>query len=272
MTLRLDRRQRAMLQEMGIALPVLPARQAPPADTGAHGAGAPPATPDDARAGARVGAAAPPEPSMPLESAPGAGLAQAPSAAPAASAPLSASNPLAAPALPAAPAACSAQAVLLAPPVLPYAAAGAEGDAAAGETGWLVLLECAQPDDPMAGDAGRLLDNMLRALGLHRQPATRVAGLMPPGAPGADVAVPLAQALAQSRPRMVLLLGLGAARAVLGDGEPLARLRAGVHQLQDGTPAAVSHDPAYLLRAPQAKAAAWHDLCHALARERAQAR
>ena len=64
---------------------------------------------------------------------------------------------------------------------------------------------------------------------------------------------------------MVLVLGLGAARAVLGSREPLGRLRAAVHPLADGTPAIVSYDPAYLLRAPEAKAAAWADLCRALA-------
>ncbi|GAD23361.1 uracil-DNA glycosylase [Acidovorax sp. MR-S7] len=42
-----------------------------------------------------------------------------------------------------------------------------------------------------------------------------------------------------------------------------------MHRLADGTPdgipVVVSHDPAYLLRAPDAKAAAWADLCRALA-------
>ncbi len=65
---------------------------------------------------------------------------------------------------------------------------------------------------------------------------------------------------------MVLVLGLPAARAVLGSREPLGRLRATAHQLPDGTPAVVTYDPAYLLRAPEAKAAAWADLCRALAR------
>ncbi len=64
---------------------------------------------------------------------------------------------------------------------------------------------------------------------------------------------------------MVLVLGLGAARVVLGSREPLGRLRASAHQLADGTPAVVSYDPAYLLRAPEAKAAASIDLCRALA-------
>ena len=77
--------------------------------------------------------------------------------------------------------------------------------------------------------------------------------------------------LATLRPAMVLLLGLGAARVVLDSREPLGRLRAGVHRLGDGTPAVVSYDPAYLLRAPDAKAAAWADLCRALAVVRAQA-
>jgi DNA polymerase len=63
----------------------------------------------------------------------------------------------------------------------------------------------------------------------------------------------------------VLALGLNAARAALGSSEPLGRLRASTHRLDDGTPIVVSYDPAYLLRAPETKAAAWADLCRALA-------
>lgn len=139
-------------------------------------------------------------------------------------------------------------------------------------SGWLVLAESATPDAPLTGDAGKLLDNMLRAMRLHRHPRVFFAAVQRTGAgaPGeAGIAPALQEALSTLRPAMVLVLGLGAARAVLESREPLGRLRANAHALADGTPAIVTYDPAYLLRAPEAKAAAWADLCRALAVVRA---
>lgn len=251
----LDARQRAMLQEMGIALP-LPQPQPARAERAV-----PPATAEPAAAPAasmakeiKVTSRRPASPPMP-------DAAAYPSAERQPSAPADVE--------PTAPATAPAGEVLLGPLRAPYAPAR-EGGPAAASGSWLVLLECAQPEDPLAGDAGRLLDNMLRAMGLHRQPGTQLAALLPSSAPAGMPGRPLEQVLAEQQPCMVLLLGLGAARAVLNSPQPLARLRARAHRLADGTPAAVSHDPAYLLRAPQAKAAAWLDLCRALARVPAQ--
>ena len=139
-------------------------------------------------------------------------------------------------------------------------------------SGWLVVAESAAPEAPLTGDAGKLLDNMLRAMRLHRHPRTHFAAVER-AAPGAsadaqEAAEALQGAIATLRPAMVLVLGLTAARAVLGSREPLGRLRAAVHRLPDGTPAVVTYDPAYLLRAPDAKAAAWADLCRALGQVR----
>lgn len=139
-------------------------------------------------------------------------------------------------------------------------------------SGWLVLAESATPDAPLTGDAGKLLDNMLRAMRLHRHPRVFFAAVQRTGAGAAGdagIAHALQEALATLRPSMVLVLGLGAARAVLESREPLGRLRAGMHALPGNTPAVVTYDPAYLLRAPEAKAAAWADLCRALAVVRA---
>ncbi len=238
MSLHLDPRQRAMLQEMGIRL-FLPA--APPPLPSARpaqaGAAAPPA-------------AAPPPPAPP----PVAASRPAPSAAAPAPAPGEAGT-------------CAP--AWLAPALAPYAD-GAAPVPPAERIRWLVLLECAHPAAPLEGEAGRLLDNMLRAAGLHRHPDTRIAALLRPSdtASAPDAApppgAPLPEALAQLQPDVVLLLGLGTARAVLGSRAPLARLRADTHRLPHGTPAVVSHDPAYLLRAAEAKADAWADLCRAL--------
>ena len=118
------------------------------------------------------------------------------------------------------------------------------------------------PAEPLGGDAGRLLDNMLRAMQLHRHPRVFLAALER-SAPGteasADIPASLADAVAQLQPAMVLVLGHVAARAALGRTEPLGRLRAGPHVLA-GCPAVVTYDPAFLLRSQDNKAAAWADL------------
>lgn len=171
-------------------------------------------------------------------------------------------------------------------PVRPvYAATPPAGDG--GEGGWLILLEppanslplpparrpgpdCART--ALEGDAARLLDNMLRALNLQDHPRLYSAALhrvQPPAegqeAPEVPALQPSLEALLRDlRPACVLVLGLATARAVLGRQEALGRLRAEPHRIA-GVPAVVSYDPNYLLRAPQAKAGAWADLCHAQA-------
>lgn len=133
--------------------------------------------------------------------------------------------------------------------------------------GWLIVAESMTPAEPLGGDAGRLLDNMLRAMQLHRHPRVFLAALersAPGMEAGADIPATLADAVAQLQPAMVLVLGHVAARAALGRTEPLGRLRAGPHVLA-GCPAVVTYDPAFLLRSQDNKAAAWADLCRALA-------
>lgn len=137
--------------------------------------------------------------------------------------------------------------------------------------GWLIVAESLTPADPLGGDVGRLLDNMLRAMQLHRHPRVYLAPLeraahLPDPAQGSmdDVPAALAGMVATLQPALVLVLGHVAARAALGRSEPLGRLRAGPHQLA-GCPAVVTYDPAFLLRSQETKAAAWADLCRALA-------
>ncbi|WP_404300807.1 uracil-DNA glycosylase family protein [Alicycliphilus denitrificans] len=237
MSLSLDARQRAMLQEMGVTV-----WAAPPAR-----AAATPASPSPPAA--RTTAPVPAQGPGTATAAP-----QAPAPAQRTTAPV---------------AGTPATGLLLRPPVALYPQADPAATPPALGASWLVVLESPSPAAPLAGDSGRLLDNMLRAMRLHRHPRCFVATLAraAPGLPaeGDPPTAGLQQALATLRPSMVLVLGLGAARAVLGSREPLGRLRAGVHHLAGDTPAIVSYDPAYLLRAPEAKAAAWADLCRALA-------
>ena len=138
--------------------------------------------------------------------------------------------------------------------------------------GWLIVTESTTPADPLSGDAGKLLDNMLRAMQLHKHPRVFVAALerAPAGTAGsASIPEDLAATVAQLQPAMVLVLGHVAARAALGRTEPLGRLRAELHQLA-GCPAVVTYDPAFLLRSQDVKAAAWADLCRALATVRSR--
>ena len=108
---------------------------------------------------------------------------------------------------------------------------------------------------------------MLRALRLHQHPRVFLSTVAPQ-APDAPAAPPSAQALsaaiAHVQPSVVLVMGRLAARAALGRSDPLGRLRAQPHSVA-GVPAIVTYDAPYLLRAPQAKAAAWADLCRARA-------
>ena len=254
MSLNLDARQRAMLQEMGVtvwtraetAAPQAPAAMQPV--TVAVPATAPlPAAPAIAQ-----------PPAMPVAQ---------PSPAPAARAPAAP-----APAAPAAPAGLgapgAAPALRLHAPQLLYPTADPAQTPPGLGAGWLIVTEGIAAADPLGGDAGKLLDNMLRAMQLHRHPRVFLAALERPQAGNATNALEIAPALnemvATLRPAMVLVLGHVAARAALGRTEPLGRLRAELHQLA-GCPAIVTYDPAFLLRSQGNKGAAWADLCRALA-------
>lgn len=150
--------------------------------------------------------------------------------------------------------------------------------------GWLIVTESISPTSLLASDAGRLLDNMLRAMQLHRHPRVYLAALSrpAPGTEGAEaqagttsIAADLADMVERLQPALVLVLGHMAARAALGSTEPLGRLRARPHQLGH-CPAIVTYDPALLLRAQpetqaDGKAATWADLCRALATVRQRA-
>jgi DNA polymerase len=151
-------------------------------------------------------------------------------------------------------------------PVVHAYADTADDDSA--DAGWLVLVECADPLDPWAGDAGALLNQMLRALRLHHHPRVRIAPLTRQApdsvadGPLQPLAPALQAALGEHRPARVLLMGLHAARAVLGRSEALGPLRA-TPPARHPVPTVVTYDPAYLLRAPHAKPGAWADLCRA---------
>lgn len=279
MTLNLDARQRAMLQEMGYT-------QWWPQPDAPQAAGSEPAPARVAsEAAAAVAKAAPPARAMEI---PAAAPIATPAAAPAAIAPVPV--PAAVPERPApapvpAPttAASTELPTSLAPPAFALGApvalfdaapAGASPDASPGAgPGWLVVAEL-PPAAALASPRGELLRNLLRAMGLARHPRLWWVPLL--RAPGQgdvfppDNATTMAELARELQPGMVLLMGLPAARHLLQSSEPLGQLRGRVHRLQAGVAAVVSHDPAYLLRTPRAKADAWADACLALAALRNQ--
>ena len=132
---------------------------------------------------------------------------------------------------------------------------------------WLVLTEApasALQDgfNPLDGDAGKLLDNMLRAAGLHNAGAVLLAPLVRAGT-GGDLPSALTKLLASAKADVVLVMGRLTAQALMQSTEPLAKLRGQIHTVQ-GQQVIITIDPTYLLRNPQDKAKAWDDLCLAI--------
>ena len=155
---------------------------------------------------------------------------------------------------------------------------------------WLVVGDPPDEDEdrqgqPFVEQAGQLLDNMLKAVGVSR---------WGPGNSGATAAYltnvvkcrpavvrnPQPQELAVCenylrrevalvQPKVILVLGRFAAQSLLRErvpevsAIPLGKLRGQIYRYQ-GIPVVVSYHPAYLLRSQGDKARAWADLCLAL--------
>ena len=141
--------------------------------------------------------------------------------------------------------------------------------ARAGGARWLVLAQTSPAGlqaPAFEGDAGRLLDNMLRAARLHQDAgAVLFAPLVRQAVSGAmdEFSAALAALVEQARPDVMLVMGRLAAQALLASSEPFGKLRGQPHALH-GRAAVVTHDAPYLLRCPQDKAKAWDDLCLAM--------
>ena len=127
--------------------------------------------------------------------------------------------------------------------------------------------------EPFVGQAGKLLDNMLGALGLTRDRNVFIANVLKCRPPGNRNPEPeevahcepfLRRQIALIRPKVIVVLGRFAAQSLLRSTTPIGKLRGTVHQYE-GIPVVVTYHPAYLLRTLTDKARAWEDLC--LARE-----
>jgi DNA polymerase len=127
--------------------------------------------------------------------------------------------------------------------------------------------------EPFVGQAGKLLDNMLTAIGLERGKDVYIANAVKCRPPfnrtpeAAEIAACLPfldRQVALIRPRLLVALGRPAAQALLGREISIAAAR-GKRFERDGVPVIVTYHPAYLLRNPLDKSKAWEDLCFARA-------
>jgi len=128
-----------------------------------------------------------------------------------------------------------------------------------------------QQGEPFVGQAGKLLDSMMAAIGIRRGREAYIANVVkcrPPGnrTPTPEEAAACAPFLDRQveliAPKLIVALGKTAAMRLLGTDASLGSLRGQVHRYR-GTPLVVTYHPAYLLRNLPDKAKAWEDLIFA---------
>jgi uracil-DNA glycosylase len=148
---------------------------------------------------------------------------------------------------------------------------------------WMIVGEAPGENEdlqgePFVGQAGQLLDNMLRAVGLARGRKVYIANVLkcrPPGNRNPELeevaqCEPFLRRQVQLiQPRIILAMGRFAVQSLLGSNDAIGKLRGQSHQYL-GVPVVVTYHPAYLLRNLPDKAKAWGDLCLALQISQAQ--
>nr|WP_295786791.1 uracil-DNA glycosylase [Rhodoferax sp.] len=151
---------------------------------------------------------------------------------------------------------------------------------------WMVVGDPPEEDEdrmgqPFVEQPGLLLDNMLKAVGASRSGQGRQGaylsnvvkcrpptGRLPQAAELAQCAQYLQREIALVQPKLILAMGRFAAQLLLEEHPtdaalPLGKQRGRVYRYQ-GVPVIVSYHPKVLLRASADKAKAWADLCLAL--------
>ena len=125
--------------------------------------------------------------------------------------------------------------------------------------------------EPFVGPAGRLLDQMLEAVGVDRPTEAFIANVLKCRPPGNRNPLPnevancrefLDRQLALIKPEFICCLGTIAAHTLLETDTPIGRMR-GKFFDYEGIQVMCTYHPAYLLRNPHDKAKAWEDLCFA---------
>ena len=139
---------------------------------------------------------------------------------------------------------------------------------------WLIIGEAPGADEdaqgePFVGQAGKLLDAMLAAIGLKRGENVYIANVLKSRPPGNRNPEPdevaacmpyLERQIQLIQPKIIIALGRFAVQSLLDTDEAIGKLRGRAHQYQ-GIPLIVTYHPAYLLRNLPDKAKAWEDLC-----------
>ncbi|CAD6539674.1 hypothetical protein LMG27952_03514 [Paraburkholderia hiiakae] len=142
------------------------------------------------------------------------------------------------------------------------------------EADWMLIGEAPgenedRQGEPFVGQAGKLLDNMLRALSLARGENVYIANVIKCRPPGNRNPEPdevarcepyLQRQVALVKPKIIVALGRFAAQSLLKTDGSIASLRGRVHEYE-GVPVIVTYHPAYLLRSLHDKGKAWADLC-----------
>jgi len=126
--------------------------------------------------------------------------------------------------------------------------------------------------EPFVGQAGKLLDSMLAAIGLKRGQNVYIANVVkcrPPGNRNPEHQEALAcepylqRQIELIGPRLIVAMGRVAAVNLLAREASIASLRGKLHEYR-GIRLIVTYHPAYLLRNLPDKAKAWVDLCFAV--------
>ena len=138
---------------------------------------------------------------------------------------------------------------------------------------WMIIGEApgAEEDrqgEPFVGRAGKMLDEMLRAIGQSRDSVfiANTIKCRPPNnrdpkpAEAAACSDYLQRQIALVQPKIILAVGKIAAQNLLGCDDPVGAMRGKAHD-HGGIPLVVTYHPAYLLRSPSQKRKVWSDLC-----------
>jgi DNA polymerase len=120
---------------------------------------------------------------------------------------------------------------------------------------------------PFVGQAGKLLDRMIFAMGFEREQVyiANVVKCRPPGNrdPKEDEVAACAAYLDRQidliKPKVIVALGKPASRRLTGTNKPMGALR-GRWSSYRGVPLMPTFHSAYLLRNPKAKSEVWEDL------------
>ncbi len=137
---------------------------------------------------------------------------------------------------------------------------------------WMFIGEAPGQDEdmegqPFVGQAGKLLTEMIRAIGLQKKDVyiANILKCRPPSNrdPKSDE-IKSCQAYLQRqielvKPKIILAVGRISAQTLLDSNKSLSKLRGKTHQL-NGIPLIIVFHPAYLLRSLLEKRKAWQDL------------